>query len=259
MTARQLKRIVRTGFDLVGYNIERKKNPDRLKKYSHRPSSGSILEMIGPSGVGKSTLFTSIIDELEKDWFQPHHASDLVLSSLDYDAELTEVHRQLLLKKAIRFDKEGHDFWVLGGVLSYGAKVASTNILMRSGFHRGFALDEGLFQVFANELLELDVCARQRLCVGRYLVLLNARDPNTIAKRAFLRHKNRLLRGHFQHPTTIDKQREHAIKAMSLYEKVAEIAQDCGVEVLRLFAEDEDSENRQAILTFARKISCAKA
>jgi len=254
---RVLKKWVKNRIDLTGYEIQRKKNPARLNRFSHKPSAGSILEMIGPTGIGKSTLFASLIDELGKNWFLPRHASELLLSSLDHDAELTYTLRRLLMRKVTRLYQESNDFWIFSGLLNYSVKVARTDILMRSGFQRGYALDEGVFQVFADELLELEKGAQQRLCTGRYLVLLNARDPNTIAKRAFRRHEDRLLRGHFQHPTTFDMQRKRAIKAMSLYSKVAESAQDCGVKVLRLFAEDDVSKSREAVLEFSRRIGRA--
>lgn len=232
------KYLINSGLGVMGYEIRRKPNQSSLSRFSPRPSAGRILEMIGPPGVGKSTLFFSLAEELKKNWFLPHHASQLTLTTLEHDNELMRIHDRLLLKKSLRLSEGSADFWVFSGRLTYGAKVARNNIFMRSGFQRGFVLDEGLFQVVPGEFLELDKCEQRYLCAGRCLVHLSARNPDRIARQAMCRYEEQLLRGQFHHPTTFAEQSERAAKDIPLYMKVAERVQKSGGEVLNIFVED---------------------
>lgn len=255
---RRLRGWARSWFDRAGFEVRRKQDPARLTRVPPSATAGAILEMTGPSGIGKSTLFHGLLDALEDSWFLPWHAAALQPAPTEVNAGLAVGHRSLLLAMARRLDDEAADFWTVAGSLRYAAAVASTDVLIRGDFRRGFALDEGVFQVFAPEIPALDGSARNRLCAGRLLVHLTARDPETVAERSMRRHEDRRRRGLAQRPTSLAAQRAIAEQALALHARVVETVRVHGVEVLELLAEDPEARNRQAILDFARNRGAAR-
>jgi energy-coupling factor transporter ATP-binding protein EcfA2 len=250
---KRLRDKVKRSIGRLGYEIKRKKNQDRLYKYSPTHSAGHILELMGPSGIGKSTLLSSVSGTLGKSWFLPRHALELELSSLEHDPALMNVHRTLLVRKAANSGKDGSDFWLVAGAHTYSAHVARTDILMHAGFPRGFALDEGLFQVFSKHIPGLDADQWELLAAGRLLVHLSARDPDTIADRAMRRYEERVRRGLFQHPKDFDTLRKRAVTSIAKYAQLADLARQHGIEVIDLYAEDPVPANGRALLDFATR------
>lgn len=245
---------MRRGLARLGYELRRLPGRRRPEHADPRPCAGRILELIGPSGVGKSTLFRSASQDLAGDWFLPCDAAELVLDRLDQPPELMEVQRRLLFAKAQRLHRESRDFWVFAGRLRYGAQVAERDLLMRRRLPRGFALDEGLFQVFAEELVELDDADWSLAVQRRALVVLLADDADVVAVRALERHRERLAGGQFRHPTTLDALRRKAERSGACFRRLAARAQASGNEVLLLRAEDAPAANRERLMAFARML-----
>lgn len=248
------KALIRRGLARFGYELRRKPDQRRLERADPKRSAGRILEMVGPSGIGKSTLFNAVSQDLGRDWFLPRDAAELVLDRLDGASALEAVQRQLLFAKAQRLQRESFDFWVFAGRLRYGAQVAERDMLMRRPRVRGFALDEGLIQVFSQELMDLDDADWALALQQRALVVLLAEDSDVVAARALERHRKHLALGLFRHPTTRDALRRQAEKSAECIRRVAARAEASGNKVLHLRAEEAPAMNRDRLLAYAEMI-----
>ncbi|MEP1356261.1 MAG: hypothetical protein ABJX32_04315 [Tateyamaria sp.] len=248
-----LKKETKARIGSLGYELRREYNPDSLKKFSRKRSAGKVLEFIGPSGIGKSTLLYAIRGELSKDWFLPHHAASLFHVAFKETDNSFDSHRQLLLNRVARIDRNQRDFWTLATSVRYGAQVASTDIAIRSDFPRGFVLDEGLFQIFSGDFSELDKGALEKLCAGRSLVFLSAHRPETIAERRMARNGRRHS-GADRSREDVSGQSARAEISLQHFSSFADKMRDLGADVLTLFAEDENALNLEKVLDFSKRI-----
>ena len=239
----------------LGYEVRRGYDPKTLKAFSNKPSAGKILEFIGPSAVGKSTLFYSVTDELEKDWFLPHHATSLSDIAFDGTKSYFDVHRQLLLERVARISRNEKDFWTFATSIGYGSRVAKMDILMRRDFPRGFALDEGMFQVFSGDFHTLKNDDLEKIYSGRSLVFMSAREADTIAKRKMVRYEQMLSTGHLPRTTNYADMLARSESSIKHFSSFAENAKKFGADIITIFAEDSDHENRQTVLEFSKTIN----
>lgn len=68
----------------AGYTLQRVPNPNRLSGATVSGTGGSVIEFIGASGVGKSTLCDALLSSCREVWFSKNDLNDLVLRDLDY-------------------------------------------------------------------------------------------------------------------------------------------------------------------------------
>ena len=189
----------------------------------------------------------------------PHHAKNLALSGLDHDRGLEEINRELLMQRHLDLHREGNDLWICAGRMSYAARIAQMDILIRGGVHRkfprGFALDEGACQVFAEQALKLNMADWTRFLENRLLVLLEAQNPETVANRTLRRRSDWAEQNQFKHPASPEQIMAQAARSIQIYSDFVDRAERSGTPLLRLSAEAHRDENRTRIMEFEARAS----
>ena len=241
------KGLTRRVINSAGYDLSRKRSPSRLLAPPITDTRGTILEFVGPSGIGKSTLCAEFYAAIGKNWFSKEDLDDLILQDLDYPEDLQKDLNELLLRKAIRHCN-ADDLWVAAGKLKYASFILEKDLLMRRVFSRGFIIDEGLFHNFSRDIIKLSPDSLRRLASGRALVFVEASSGKTVAERYMERYRQRSARG-FKHPTSFQQVEEESDSYLStfrsLYQAVSKIC-PC----LRINVEDGFEENLRQVKAF---------
>jgi hypothetical protein len=128
----------------------------RTRKAARRDTQGWLVEFVGPSGVGKSTLSRQLNPILRQNWFFERHAKGLMGKVVEDEAHVTYL-RQIC---AGRLKKLQDREFPLERIASIGQRVFEVvrlGLVTKSqGLPRGFIMDDGIAHYFAEQILEYD-------------------------------------------------------------------------------------------------------
>lgn len=156
------------------------------RRKNNLDSGGGYIEFVGPSGIGKSTLFKNFsrmtnLPYLYRQNFDAKDYADKFDSVLQWhllaqkfsDLNSRELEEHKKLKLIHYFVKVAMDDAVVNSILS-------DNLLM---------FDEGLFHNFSKQINELPDDQFKELTRDRAFIFLEARDPKTVVQRRRKRFK----------------------------------------------------------------------
>ena len=219
-----------------------------------RETSGKVLEFLGTSGVGKSTLFYNSVAKLPSRWMFAYH-----LGFLHRNAEPCEVDEILMavLKSRIEKIMSSETFcpWHSLLDLQLSAKIMQqTMLIAHEAFSKGFAFHEGLFRHFAAEILEKGDEFPVQLWKNRAFVYLRSRNPDTV----FSRYKSREAissKSERQRIGTDDQVLSRIKREQQNFQAIVDKAPSFGCPVLVLDAENPLKDSIEKVLDFERTLS----
>lgn len=143
----------------------------------------NFIELIGPSGVGKSTLFKKLAIELNGGFNTrtdiDRHKPIGILSEL-----IRPAHDVLLQTKLVNLTKRDYNAYINADLMRYFCGIISEDIAMGAiANERGFLLEEGLFHNFSKELVALEEVELKAITKGRIIVYLRPKAPQTVVER----------------------------------------------------------------------------
>lgn len=145
----------------LGLEVSRMPPAARTLSASPRASKGWLVEFVGPSGVGKTTLRRQVAPKLQQDWFFEPHAKGL-LGQITEDAATAAYIRPLLRG---RLDKLQNTDMPLERIAEIGRRVcevARLGLVTKStGLPRGFIMDDGIAHFFAEQITGQDRAATE--------------------------------------------------------------------------------------------------
>lgn len=140
----------------LGVEVSKIQPPAHTLAASQRSSQGWLLEFVGPSGVGKTTLRRQVAPMLRQDWFFEHHAKGL-LGGIKED-EATTIYIKRLLRG--RLEKLQNSDMTLERIAEIGQRVCEVArlglVTKSSGLPRGFIMDDGIAHFFAEQIIDQD-------------------------------------------------------------------------------------------------------
>ena len=154
-----IKSLTKKTLHKVGYDINRKGNLHKLKSIPQAPSSGVIIEFVGPSGIGKTTFFQRIKDEYKHTWL---FKDDLAhVHELDDSFKLLSKQEEQVVSQVMDLAyqsliKDDLSLPVRDGIYRFLTKEMKTDIFFRkANFGKGLLSEGGLLLNFCDELVSV--------------------------------------------------------------------------------------------------------
>lgn len=215
----------------LGLSITKAPPAARTLSAEPRSTQGWVVELVGPSGVGKTTLRQQVEPVLKKDWFFEHHAKGLLGHVPENDGHADYIKR---LFTARLNDLQTLDL-SLERIADIGQRVCE---VVRLGLvakscdaPRGFIMDDGLLHFFAGQILEQERGATEAFLTRTAVVFLM---PGGAAAQVPFALEN---------PTQLD-----------VYRALRDLVQDIGCPTLVLDSDNRAGHADQMLSFFANDI-----
>lgn len=149
---------------------------------ARRDSQGWLVELVGPSGVGKTTLKRKVAPTLQKDWYFEHHAKGL-LGHVPESASAAAYLKPLLTARLEDLLSLELPFGEIATASQRVCEVARLGLVSKSpDLPRGFFMDDGLLHFFAGQMLEQERTATENfLQKTAFIFLLPDGENETVA------------------------------------------------------------------------------
>lgn len=212
-------------------------------------SRGKIMEYIGPSGVGKTTLYNLTKNNLSWEWSNLQIGSDNQEDSID--ERLLEIHREILKKKNDYVDVLKCDINQKLKLKVYFNQVLLNNIhVSNSNQKSGFLLEEGICHNFSNELQSLKEKDLEYIIKNRILICVLPHDSLTVVSQIRKRTKGG---GHtvYHHEGLDDEElNKLTIDSTNNFNNFLSSIQKFNIPVCKLYIEDGIELNCKKIIEF---------
>lgn len=216
-------------------------------------TNGKIIELIGPSGVGKSTLYNTLKDRLVGDWGSLNTVK--TFQNQNNDERLAELHWMIFKHKFYTLESLNASSHAKLDLVEYFKNVLSTNIkLLQFRNEKGVFLEEGICHNFSLELLQLNKEDLFNILGKRYLISLLPKDPKIIVHQI---RKRTLMGGHtvFHHVGLNDIELEELTKkSIENFKDLIDYLKKCSVPIFELSVEDGIDVNSKKIIKIERTI-----
>ncbi len=223
-----------------GFALQRVPRTKDLSPSQRRLTRGRLIEFVGPSAIGKSTVFQKIKPQLKDDWLFEYHTR-LPETNLECENDFLKVLRKVYVARIDRLCASGIDLTQNVSIVKRLCEVVNCSILaMTHDFPRGFVFDEGLAHFFAEQIIALDDEAAAEILKRMSLVFILPTKTDTLVERRLLRHTSE----------NVDTVRTQAEKELQIYWSLVAICTRCGIDHIVLNAENSVQENAALAQTF---------
>lgn len=214
--------------------------------------NNKIVEFIGVSGIGKSTLFHFAKDKLAARWEYYIPNSDFKENL--FEEKITRIHCELLENKLSKTKTMAISYLSKLQLSAYFNKVLLDNLILVGNSHKGFFIEEGLCHNFPVELWELNDDELSFVLKNRFLIYVKTENPLTVVDQI---KKRTSEGGHtvYHHIGLSDEQLlDLVINSMEQFESFFHKIKNSQIPVCVLMIEDGLEVNSNKILQFENKI-----
>lgn len=210
------------------------------------PPHYRIVEMIGPSCVGKSTLHNQAIRQLKGDWY---HVMPTEGDSRPEDDERVDCRLRMYI------DRQASSMpanWVTR-LRTIRKRDSAMQPLLGSG-RAAFFLQEGLCRNFVDPLVETDEDHLRRLLHRRAVIAVSTDDSTAILERIWCRWKGGTRISMYRQSGSLDEIRAMLVTGLERIRLLTARLEAIGVPVLRLEATAPMAENVGRMLEFEGRL-----
>lgn len=151
--------------------------------FDNRLDSKFTIEFIGPSGIGKSTLFKEYFSKTDFNFYTQNDIYK-IKSRLDEQNILSNIYKELLFKKHSNLLDRAYNAYVSTELLNYFTKIVSEDIVIQNASKDfGFIIEEGIVHNFSMELFQLSNENLSLLLKNRIIIYIRPENPNLIVQR----------------------------------------------------------------------------
>lgn len=252
---------MKRAFRLIGLRVRvGRSRPRALRLRGDPATAGRRLELVGPSCVGKSTIVDAFVGQARNRWLRRPD-----IAAIDDDgssgAAAQDIHAELFKHRLKTIASSAMGARRTMRTCAYFASIIENDLkASRGDLPCGVVFDEGMCQVFAQELLHLSDADFATAMRGRAIVLVGARDPRRVVAQT--RERQRATgRIRDVHAGLEDHELAAVVaRHAALLARLADRAEAVGTSVLRLEVENGVAENASALERFARSApaGCAR-
>jgi len=259
---RLLKRTIHSLLKKLGYRLvkisgKKARSVVVAKDDEDTPSNINVfvMEFMGPTGVGKTTLVERIKNQTAAEWYYRENLSSL--TPTERDGVLSGgLHWEILFDRFLRLDGRNLDGYLKTKMMRYLAQVMLHDLHLQNGVpDKGFLLDEGICHNFSKELNALPENEFNKIMAGRALVYLAPKNPSTVVKRIRERAQNSGKMVSHQKGLSDDELCLMAELQMNQFKMLISRARAIGIPVCTVYAEDDFDRNAETILGFEKTLS----
>jgi hypothetical protein len=238
----------------AGYSIAR--IPDEGRLLSDRPhlTSGMLFEFMGPSGIGKTHIFREVQAARRANWLPVGDLLGLTPRAISEAEDLQPLLSDIILERVEEERSRSVHAWTVAGAAEYASRAAKTYIVMRRHYARGIMMDEGILHAFSTQLARRGQRELRTLLDRHVIVFLDARNPETVARRYLARDEERQARGDLVRPMSLDQAAAMAQASLEAQRTLHDAALECGRAGLRIYAEDGSDRNLRDVLDFEARV-----
>ena len=217
-------------------------------------TSGKILEFIGTTGIGKTTLFNKTMSKLRSRWLFAYHLGFFKRKTLR--SETDEILMRVLKNRTEKiYSSTSFCPWHSLLDLKLSVRVMhETMTVAQSEFPKGFAFDEGLFRHFPAEIVQLGDEIPVELWKNRAFVYLQAQTPETALSRLKSR-KRTTAQIESQRVISDDQILLRITNDQEMFRSIVDRALSFGCPVIVIDAENPHEDSIKKVLDFESSLS----
>ncbi len=228
------------------------KNTEK-KFFDNSLDSKFIIEFIGPSGIGKSTLFKEYFSKADFNFYTQYDIFKIKYK-LGEQNILSSIYKELLFNKHHNLLERAYNAYVSTELLNYFTKIVSEDIIIQNS-HKdfGFILEEGIVHNFSMELLQLTNEHLSLLLKNRIIVYMRPENPNLIVQRIKKRANDG---GHtviHHNNKTYEELLNIAIQSIVIFDKLIDKLKELNIPYLQIIAEENNGCDKLESFFYANK------
>ncbi len=222
-------------------------------------SSGRVIEFVGVSGIGKTTLARRLQGSLGGRWYFVEHVASIQEAAFRLPPGRQAFYDRLIEAKIAAVRGSGrHLYQQLSNLSTFSTNLLRDMAIRQAPVSRGFVQHDGALHVYCDEILiagQADPVGMETFLRDRAIVHIVARRPETVLARIRARRREAGEAKLNNYPglddatvldMTLEKDRQRRI--------LCTICEEMGLPLLRLDAEEEPETNLRRIVDFEAQL-----
>ncbi|MCE9683147.1 hypothetical protein [Halomonas alkalisoli] len=245
-----LKKIANKTLLPLGLELHRRKGYLRVRPdKQNQATAGYIVEFLGPSAIGKNTIFNKCKNKLNHAWNYDYDSEKF--RSVTLDEILGSAYKNILCLRLDKVRESSRPILSETEAIINIVKRIQGDISMRGvNYTRGFFLREGLFAYFSSAINDLNKEQLKNLMSNRSFIIILPEKTETAVLRFIERmHTTGKQRNYFSHMSR-DELYEAQDRAINTHRKFGLVVESLGCPVLWLKAEDDVESNAKRVIDF---------
>lgn len=179
----QMGYLVDNAIRRAGLLVQRGPRARDLDLSRRNKTQGQTVEFVGPSAIGKSTIFEKMRPSLKNNWLFEQHTRRLNAPEAK-EQEFSSVLRSVYFDRIRDLERDVGDIIKCSEIIDRVTEIVRVALVLTAReFPRGFVLDEGIAHFFAGQIIALPEDQAHKFLFGRALIFVLPSQASTLVNR----------------------------------------------------------------------------